>query len=305
VDAGVRYNGGPNEASEDEPNVIYICLPVHNEERTIGVVLWKIRQVMSEFGRDYQVLVVDDGSTDGTGDVMTPYARIMPVHVRRHEQREGYAPSLEALLREAVARSEYPKRDVVVTLQADFTDEPEDVAALVKRVEGGADVVTGRMRLVGDEPFPVRWSRRVWHQLLRRVRAGAMEGDVLSGFRAYRVITLRRALDAADGPLLTRDGWAANAELMSRVAPHSRRTEAVEVHVRPARRQRESRFRPLQTSMDLLRLLRALPALAPAAPVPAEAATAAGMNDEAENGPRRRGRRGRRGGPANAAGGAA
>ena len=84
--------------------MIYICIPAYNEERTIGVVLWKVRQVMAELGRDYEVLVVDDGSTDGTPDVMEPYARVMPLHVRRHDKRQGYAASLEALVRAASDR---------------------------------------------------------------------------------------------------------------------------------------------------------------------------------------------------------
>jgi glycosyltransferase involved in cell wall biosynthesis len=273
--------------------VIYICIPVYNEERTIGVVLWKIRQIMSEFGRDYQVLIVDDGSTDGTDAVMAPYARIMPVHVRRHDRREGYAPSMEALVREAVSRSTYPKRDVVVTLQADFTDEPEDVVQLVKRIEGGADIVTARIRPVAaDMPRAMRWSRRVWDLLLRRARGGG-QADLLSGFRAYRVIALRKAIETlGDEPFVTADGWAANAQMFRQVAPHARRTEAVDVQIRYGRLQRDSRFQPWRTSLDLFRLLRAAP-LPAEAPVPAEAATAAGMNDEST--PRRRGRGGRSG----------
>jgi glycosyltransferase involved in cell wall biosynthesis len=278
--------------------VIYICIPVYNEERTIGVVLWKIRQVMSEFGRDYEVLVVDDGSTDGTGDVMAPYARIMPVHLRRHDRRLGYARSLEVLLREATERSNYPKRDVVVTLQADFTDEPEDVAHLVKRVEGGSDVVTGRLHIVDpDMPRMIRWSRRALYHLLRRLWGGDKEADMLSGMRAYRVVVLRKAIEAAgDSPLMTTEGWAANAELLRRVLPHARRAEAVDVQVRYGRLQRPSRFRTGRTSREILRLLRK--GTPPAPPLPAEAASGAGLGGD---GARPRGRRGR-GGRADAVG---
>ena len=128
--------------------MIYICIPTHNEQQTVGVVLWKLRQVLTEFHRDYQLLVADDASTDKTPEVLEPYTRVLPLTVIRSDRRLGQAASMEMLLREAVRRSEYPKRDIIVTLQADFSEEPDDVVPMIKRIEAGVDVAIGNKKLV-------------------------------------------------------------------------------------------------------------------------------------------------------------
>src|SRR5436190_20051148 len=98
--------------------MIYVCVPVHNEASTVGLVLWKVRQVFTAFEREYQILACDDASTDATADVLTSYARELPLTVIKHQTRKGYSRSLNELLRLALHPTYRPMRDCAVPLQA-------------------------------------------------------------------------------------------------------------------------------------------------------------------------------------------
>src|SRR6266705_7207627 len=125
--------------------MIYVCVPVHNEARTAGLVLWKVRQVFTAFPREYQLLVLDDASTDETREVLASYAKVLPMTVVTHRAREGYARSLEELLRLALQRTDRPKRDCAITLHADFVHSPERMEDMVKHLESGADLVVAEL----------------------------------------------------------------------------------------------------------------------------------------------------------------
>jgi len=244
--------------------VIYVCIPVHDEAATIGVLLWKTRKVLNEFGRDFHVVVHDDASTDDTGDVLRRYVRSLPLTVLRSDERLGYGGSVEALLRHVQAEATYPKRDCAVVMQGDFTEDPNDVVALVKIIEGGSDIVAG-IRPPNGRPQPrsvglVRWLSRT---LLRRKLAGAPVSDPLGGMRAYRVIVLKKVLRERPEPLIHSDGWAANIELLNALIPHARRISEVELAPRYDLRMRPSRFKPLRTLLSVARLRGTLAPTAP------------------------------------------
>lgn len=238
--------------------MIYVGLPVHNEQHTVGVLLWRIRSILSEAGQDFRILVVDDASTDRTAEVLEPYRRVLPLHVLTHERREGYAASLERIIREAVGRSDYPRRDALLTLQADFTDAPEAIPEMLRRFQGGSDLVLTRPVATGPAPRGVRLARLGARWLARGLPLPAPEVDPVSGFRLYRLFALARALSGvAEGErLLRHDGWAANAELLVAAAPHARRVELVECPADYGRRYRASRFRPLWQLLSLRRVAR-------------------------------------------------
>ena len=238
--------------------MIYVCIPAHNEERTIGVLLWKIRKVMGEFGRDYEVLVFDDASTDGTATVLDRYRGVLPLRVLKEEHRAGYPVAVQRLLREALNRTSYPKRDAAVLLQADFTESPDYIVPLLKALEGGADIVAGVVEENGRPgPRAVRVARRLAPWVLGRAFGGAPVSDPLSGFRAYRLIVLKKALAEFRGrPFLTTDGWASNLELLGLVAPHARRIAEAPLTLRYDVDGRPSRLSVVRTLRGLLRVRR-------------------------------------------------
>ena len=276
--------------------MIYVLVPAFNEAPTIGLLLWKVRQVFTAFEREYQLLVVDDASTDGTDEVLAPYTRALPLTLVTHHARQGYARSLEELLRLAVSRSDRPRRDAAVTIQADFSEDPDDIPELIRRLESGADLVVADARRRPGMRFAERLARRL-APLASRPFCRASGTEAAPGtLRAYRVGTIARALGGR-APLLRGEGWGADLELLVRAATEARRVEVVPL-ARPARsRHREPRLRPWKARLGLVAAARAVGAAA--------GAPDGGQDLPGERPPRRgRGRRGgrhraeRRAGPA-------
>src|SRR5688572_9066203 len=168
--------------------MIYVCIPSYNEAPTVGLLLWKVRQVFAGFPREYQLLVLDDGSSDATAEVLERYTRVLPLTVTRHGERKGYAASVEDLLRQAVERTDRPKRDCAILMHADFAHDANFIPDLVRRIESGADIVVAQSKLQGEPSRTRRLVRRFAPVLLRGAISVPGVTDLVSGFSIFRLV---------------------------------------------------------------------------------------------------------------------
>jgi glycosyltransferase involved in cell wall biosynthesis len=246
--------------------VLYVCIATRDNAATVGPLLWKLRKVFQEFSREYHILVADDGSTDGAGETLEAYQRALPLTLVRHDPPIGLAASLEGLFRDALERSDRPRRDCVATLPADFSFSPAVLPDLLRRFESGADVIVGESAFEG-QPFGWRLVARSAPWLLRPGISLPGLRDLLSGVTLIRLITLKSCLKDDAGALLRTDGLPARAELVARVASTARQIASVPIVPHEPGESQFGTARPLGVALSLFRAGRAVSIPRPAVQV--------------------------------------
>jgi len=239
--------------------VIYYCLPAFNEEQTIGLTLYKIKEVMEDINKNFKIITLDDGSTDNTWETIKTYGKLLPITPIRNETRKGIGYCLKRLIQMVTDDSKYPGRDIMVTIEADFTYDPSAISAMIRSIEEGYDVVVASGYIKGgevrDAPTRVRLATTFLHFLLRNLYAIDHIGDYMSMFRAYRVTAIKNLSLKLDDNALDFMTKAANTELLVRLSGLSYRISEVPCIQRYDIRERQSRMKPMEMIANHIRLV--------------------------------------------------
>jgi len=184
--AAALSNGDTRAESSPWPTSISVVIPALNEAENLVETVPQIIAVLEKMNVDYEVLVVDDGSTDGTPQVMRQLCATHP-HLRsiRLRRNAGKAAALSIGF-------EAGKNDIFVTMDADGQDEPGEIPALVAKLDEGFDLVTGR-RSIRQDLFLKRHTSQLYNATTSWV-SGVPGRDFNSGLKVLR----REVAEAVD-----------------------------------------------------------------------------------------------------------
>ena len=209
----------------DRPERFVVCLPTYNERENLERMIDAIAAARERIGIPGDVLVIDDGSPDGTGEIADAIAaRLDWVHALHRTAKEGLGRAYIAGFRWALER-DYA---YVLEMDCDFSHDPSRIPDLVDRARGGADLVLGSRYTRGGGVRDWPLARRAISRsgcLYARAILGIGVADLTGGFKCFR----RAVLEAIDLDAVGAEGYSFQIEMTYRTALLGYRIEEIPI----------------------------------------------------------------------------
>jgi dolichol-phosphate mannosyltransferase len=246
---------GPIAAQPSSPPEVararHFIIPAYNEEENLPRLLADLEQRIHLFPEGSRVLIVDDGSQDGTAALVAAYRGPVPIELLRMGTNQGPGAAFRAGFLEVLERCE--EEAYVVTLEADTTSDLDALPGMLERVDRGADVVLASWVMLNVKPLRRLLSAGAGYVV--RHSLGVQATTVSSFFRVYRASALRAAHTTYGDRLIREPGFACKAEILAKLARLGAHIEEVPVGLDSTRRAGKSKMPILRTILAYWRML--------------------------------------------------
>lgn len=195
---------------------VFLVLPALNEEENLALVLEDCARAVETAGQSLRVVLVDDGSTDGTRSIAQAWADRVPMEVIVHEVNRGLGCSIHDGLKRAAELA--TPEDVIVTMDADNTQPASLIPLMLQAMDSGKDLVIASRFRPGAEVVGLGIFRRALTVgssfMYRSIFHIPGVRDYTCGFRAYRAKLLQSAFLSYNGRFVAESGFTCMAEIL-------------------------------------------------------------------------------------------
>jgi dolichol-phosphate mannosyltransferase len=239
------------------PRQLFIVLPAYNEEERIGQLLDDIHEALCEAGLCYHVIVVNDGSSDGTKAIVEARALQMPITLQSHVRNEGLGVTIRDGIEAAASLAD--ARDIVITMDADNTHVPGSIQRMTRMIWEGHDVIIASRYQPGSRTIGVPVLRRFLSYaasfFLRIVFPTSGVKDFTCGYRAYRAAVLQQAIELYGSDFLNQKGFECMVDILLKLRGMNVIFGEVPIILRYDRKQGFSKMKVTRTITNTLRLI--------------------------------------------------
>jgi len=238
--------------------VIHVVVPAYNEALNIAKMIEGIRERILPLGLRHRVLVVDDGSTDGTAEVCSKASKPeSPVDVVSHPTNLGPGTAFRTGFLEVLKGSQ--PLDLVITMEADQTSDPRVLPRMLHRVwEEGDSIVLASCYLYGGGIRGTSLHRiglsHIANGLMKKALGLSGLATLSSFYRVYQVSALRALYERYGARFITTRGFECMVEILYRSAALGLRISEVPMVLEGGRRTGRSKMPLLRTAFSYLRL---------------------------------------------------
>jgi dolichol-phosphate mannosyltransferase len=253
---------------------VVFVVPAFDEAENIPRLFADLEAHAELFPPDSRLIIVDDGSSDGTAELVERYEGWLPVELVRLGTNQGPGAAFRAGF--AAVLSGSGDDALVVTLEADTTSDLAALPTMLERASLGDDLVLASVH-GGGKMVNVGFVRRLLSKaagVVVRLALGLDARTVSSFFRVYRASTLRKAAVHYGDNLICEPGFACKAELLAKFSALGASISEVPVDLDASRRVGKSKMRIAPTLRAYWRLIRQRPAAEPVPQAQGEAAPA-------------------------------
>lgn len=239
--------------------MLRFVVPAYNEETNIKTLLEKTRAFAESLKEEYQLIVVNDGSTDATMRILAEYQKKMPVVILDQVTNKGPGEAFKRAFKYIAEKA--GESDIVVTKEADNTSDLGVLSKMLEKINSGYDLALASCYMAGGGVEGTNIYRKILssgaNMLLRIISPPALRGihTYSSFYRAYRASLIKRACDFYGDELIEEKGFTCMIEMLVKLARLNIKIAEVPMVLRGDLRKGRSKMKTGKTIAAYLRFI--------------------------------------------------